>query len=156
MLVKVSRLSPRFKKRADCTELGCPAMTLKVIVLGAIASNGSNECPVPCSPTATLDENPGCKFVTLMTASLDKGPTDMGVHVTSNVNICPDVRLNGTMGRFERTKFASPSSPTASTLVPVSALHVTVNGADTLLSETEPKEYGDEQFSGELTGEPNP
>ena len=108
-------------------------------MLGAMASNGPDEWPVACNATRTLDEKPGCEFITLMIASLDKGPTYRGLHETLKVNVCPEVRANGVRGRFDNMKLASPLSPIPSTLVLVTALQVTANELDTLLSETEPK-----------------
>jgi hypothetical protein len=44
----------------------------------------------------------------------------------------------------------------ASTLVAVSATHVTVKEMDVLPSKTEPKSYGEEQLIAAFTGDPNP
>jgi hypothetical protein len=94
--------------------------------------------------------------VVLTITLLDNGPTDRGLNTAWKEKDPPVVKTRLAAGRLERTKLLFPLSATPVTVVPTRATHFTVRAVEELPRDTLPKAYGDEQFSGKLTGDPKP
>jgi hypothetical protein len=94
--------------------------------------------------------------VVLIITSLDNGPTNSGVKTAWKEKDPPVSNTRLDVGKLERTKSLLPLSAIPVTVVPMTATHFTVRTAEELPSDTMPNTFGDEQFSGKLTGDPKP